>query len=156
MEALHYTIDIPAEPKSVWEVITNPDLMVQWMAGEDFLLRIQTNWQPNGRILLSGHVFGFQHKSFQNIGRVLIFDEPYHLCYTHLSSLSKLPDVPENHTRVDYRLEKLPNGTRLTVTLSNFPTYEIYKHLAFYWRTTVHILRDFCTNGNKRNDGLAE
>jgi hypothetical protein len=31
--------------------------------------------------------------------------------------------------------------TRLTVTVSNFPTETIYKHLAFYWNVTPVILK---------------
>jgi hypothetical protein len=29
------------------------------------------------------------------------------------------------------------------LTLSDFPTHTIYKHLDFYWRTTLEILKQF-------------
>jgi hypothetical protein len=37
------------------------------------------------------------------------------------------------------------------LTLRDFPTHTIYKHLDFYWRTTLEILKQFV----ERNDGSA-
>lgn len=33
--------------------------------------------------------------------------------------------------------------TELLLTLSNFPTFEIYKHLDFYWNVTLPIIKTF-------------
>jgi len=65
------------------------------------------------------------------------------LSYTHLSSLSRLPDEPDNYTRIDFYL--MPNGaqTKLELTISNFPTESIQKHLEFYWRTTMVKIKKY-------------
>ena len=41
------------------------------------------------------------------------------------------------------------NITELTLTLSNFTTETIYKHLNFYWNTTLEVLKNFIESGNK-------
>jgi|GEM_PF-3423452 len=35
------------------------------------------------------------------------------------------------------------DGTELSLTLRNFPTEVIYKHLAFYWNVTIVLLKKF-------------
>lgn len=82
-------------------------------------------------------------KYLVNNGKVIQFKAEDTLEYTHLSSISRLPDKPESYSHVILHLE--PNGdqTKLTVTLKNFPTYEIYKHLEFYWNVTPAILKKF-------------
>ncbi|MCB0126312.1 MAG: hypothetical protein KDE58_28840 [Caldilineaceae bacterium] len=61
--------------------------------------------------------------------------------YTHLSSLSELPDQPESYTSLEFRLAPVGPQTALTLTLRNFPTEAIYKHLAFYWNVALEIVK---------------
>jgi hypothetical protein len=37
--------------------------------------------------------------------------------------------------------------TSLTLTINNFPTETIYRHLDFYWRTTLVMLKKFTEEG---------
>ena len=74
---------------------------------------------------------------------VLAFEPPTVLRYSHLSSLSRLPDAPESYSVFEFRLAQRGGGTSLTVLLSGFPTESIRKHLEFYWRGTLGVLKRF-------------
>jgi uncharacterized protein YndB with AHSA1/START domain len=137
------TLVINAPPSTVWDALTQPHLMTHWMGGDTFQLHIQTNWQVNSPITITG----FHHLPFENKGTVLQFDPGKILSYTHLSSLSRLPDEPGNYTIITFTLTPVGNQTSLTLTINNFPTETIYRHLDFYWRTTLILLKKFVEEG---------
>lgn len=133
------TVLIQASPATVWKALTEPEQMKLWMGEPEMNLSVHTSWQVGSPFTISG----FHHARFENRGTVLQF-EPHHiLSYTHLSSLSRLPDVPESYTRFTFVLAPALQQTQLTLTIDNFPTETIYQHLAFYWRTTVEKIRLF-------------
>lgn len=129
---------INAPVANTWQALTEPELMKQWMF-ED-AIEIVTDWKIGSPILIKGHL---HEVAFENTGRVLQF-EPYKtLSYEHLSSLSKLPDEPANYSVLEFKLEATAHQTHLILILSNFPTESIYKHLKFYWETTMGIVKKF-------------
>lgn len=138
-DSVEYSVLIGASPARIWEALTNIAFMKQWMAEPEMRLDIVTDWTV-------GHPFvmrGFHHVAFENTGSVLQFDPPHHLQYSHRSSISHLRDEPRNQTIFDFRLVPEENRTSLTLTLRNFPTEAIFKHLDFYWRVTLGILKEF-------------
>lgn len=42
---------------------------------------------------------------------------------------------------IEFSLQPVQDLTILTLTVSNFPTESIYKHLAFYWNVTLEVLK---------------
>ncbi len=127
------SILISSDPSSVWKVLTEPERMKQWMGEPEMELEIQSDWKANSPIIISG----FHHTRFENKGTVLIFEPHKTLKYTHLSSLSRLADKIENYSILEFTLMPVGNQTALSLTISNFPTETIYKHLDFYWNTTI-------------------
>ena len=119
--------------------MTNPEEMKQWMAEPEMVVEVETDWAVGSPIT----VRGFHHVRFANTGTVLRFEPTEVLRYSHLSSLSRLPDKPENQSIFEFRLVPVDHSTSLTVTLSGFPTESIFKHLDFYWRGTIGILKKF-------------
>lgn len=130
------TVNINAAASKVWETLTNPELMKKWMFETE--IHITTNWKVGTPIVIRGNL---NRKNFENNGTVLQFEPEKILRYSHLSSLSRLPDQPENYSVLEFRLASIENQTTLTLTLSNFPTESIYKHLAFYWNVTLEVLK---------------
>lgn len=130
---------IQASPATVWKALTDPAQMIQWMGEPELNLSIDTSWQVGSPITIRG----FHHALFENRGTVLQFAPHSILSYNHLSSVSRLPDVPESYTRFTFVLAPALQQTQLTLTINNFPTETIYQHLAFYWRTTVEKIRLF-------------
>jgi len=139
---INNTIDkavfINALPLQVWQALTIPALMNKWMS--ETTIEVNTNWQVGQPILIAG---GWYKTRFENKGVVLQFDVARVLKYTHLSSLSRLPDNPESYTVVEFTLDADDNGTKLQLKLSNFPTDTIYRHFNFYWNVALVLLKRF-------------
>jgi len=144
---VEHAVSIAANPAIVWRALTIPALMRQWMGEPEMQIEIDTDWTVGGPFV----VRGFHHVRFENRGTVRTFEPERALEYTQLSSVSRLPNVPENHSVIGFTLAPQGDGTSLTLTLSEFPTHTIYKHLDFYWRTTLGVLKQFV----ERNDGSA-
>jgi len=130
------TITINAPVAKVWDALTNPDLMKKWMSESE--IEIIADWQVGKPFLIRGKLHGIK---FENTGRVLQFEPGKLLEYSHLSSLSRLPDKPENYSVIAFSIAPTEDQTTLTLTASNFPTESIYKHVAFYWNVTPEILK---------------
>jgi uncharacterized protein YndB with AHSA1/START domain len=137
MQQIEKAVIIDALPSAVWITLTTPDLMKLWMAEPAIGIEINTNWNVGSPIVIKG----FHHVEFENKGTVLLFEPDKILRYNYLSSLSQLPDKPENYSIIEFRLTALENQTSLIVIISNFPTEIIFKHVDFYWRGTVEILK---------------
>jgi uncharacterized protein YndB with AHSA1/START domain len=133
-------VTIRADTTAVWRALTDPVLVRQWAAEPELNLDVVTDWQVGSPIIMQG----FHHVRFENHGTVLHFQPNTFLQYTHLSSISRLPDRPENYTRIAFRLSPSDDGaTSLNVELENFPTESILRHLDFYWRVTIEVLKRF-------------
>jgi len=130
-------VNIHAPTPQVWQVLTTPELMKKWMM-PDIEISIITDWKIGSPIIIRGTMNG---KNFENNGAVIQFEPEKILQYSHLSSISRLPDRPESYCLVEFRLQPIDNETVLTLTLSNFPTQSIYQHLAFYWNVTLEVLK---------------
>lgn len=129
---------INTTPTKVWQTLTNPEIMVQWLGEPDMQIEVQATWQVGSPITITG----FHHIRFENKGIVLIFDKERKLSFTHLSSVSNLPDIPENYSTLIFTLEPFATATLLSLTIENFPTESIQKHLEFYWRTTLVTIKN--------------
>jgi uncharacterized protein YndB with AHSA1/START domain len=132
------TIIIKALPSVVWKTLTDPDSIKQWMAEPGMAFEITTDWKVGNPIVIKA----FHHIPFENKGTVLQFEPGKVLRYNYLSSLSRLPDKPESYSTIEFRLVPLENQTSLTLTLRNFPTEAIFRHVDFYWRATIEIMKD--------------
>lgn len=132
-------VNIHATPAIVWQVLTDPRYMLQWMGEESMELSIETDWLQGSIILIRGT----HHLPFENRGTVLECIPEQQLSYTQLSSISCLPDEPESYTRLDFELRSDVEQTILQLEISNFPTVSIQKHLEFYWRTTLIKIKKY-------------
>jgi uncharacterized protein YndB with AHSA1/START domain len=132
------SIAIEASTEVVWKTLTDPNVMKQWMGESEMQIEIDTTWKVGSPIIIRG----FHHVKFENRGVVVEFEKENKLSYTHLSSVSRLPDVEENYSVIEFVLDEEGNATLLTVTLSNFATESIKKHLEFYWRGTLVLIKE--------------
>jgi uncharacterized protein YndB with AHSA1/START domain len=128
---------INSNPATVWLALTQPRLMKQWMGEPEMEIDVQTNWKLHSPITIRG----FHHIWFENKGIVLQYEENKTLAYSHLSSVSRLEDTTDNYSIIKFVLTQLKGKTELTLTVDNFPTDTIYKHLCFYWRATTEKIK---------------
>ncbi|GAB3944017.1 SRPBCC domain-containing protein [Spirosoma harenae] len=136
---IHRIIHIDAPIASVWNALTNPDAMKTWMADSVInITDLAVTWQVGSSLVIRGDLHGIP---YETQGIVLNAEPEQFLQYTNWSSLSELPDTPENHSVIAFRLTSMDKATTLTFTERNFATEIIYKHSEFYWNTTLEILK---------------
>lgn len=131
-------IVIDAPPARVWTLLTDPAQMPRWMGEPEMRVEVETTWAVGGPIV----VRGVHHLAFENRGTVLCFEPGTRLRHTHLSSLSQLADEPESYSTIDVELTGVSGGTALRVSVRGFPTEAIFRHLDFYWRGTMSVLKE--------------
>lgn len=140
MQRFELETTVRAAPQRVWAVLTEPAWMTRWMGEPEMQVEVETTWTVGGPIRIRGH----HHARFENRGLVLDFAPQERLRYSHVSSLSRLPDVPESYSVFDFRIAPSADGVLLKLTVSGFPTESIYRHLAFYWRGTLALIKRTC------------
>ena len=139
MQRIEKHVSINAPRSDVWEALTNPASIPQWMGGPEMRIEVISDWQVDTPIVITG----WHHAAFQNTGIILRFEPEHVLCYTHLSSLSRLPDEPQSYAHLCFALAPAATHTAVTLSIDNFPTEAIFKHLNFYWGTTIERLKRF-------------
>jgi uncharacterized protein YndB with AHSA1/START domain len=116
------SIDISATPEMVWDALTNPAKVKEYLFGTETL----TDWKVGSEVIFQGEYQGQQYRDrgvvLQNIPLEL-------LSYSYWTGFSGLEDKPENYSKVTYTLKDLGNGhTRLTWSQEGFATEEGYNH----------------------------
>ena len=137
------TVVINTPASNVWAALTQPTLMKEWMSVPG--INIITDWKEGGPFIINGDLHGIP---FKNTGTVLQHSSESVLAYSHSSSLSDLPDVTGSYSVFEFRLTPVEDGTSLTLTITNFPTEAIYRHLVFYWNVTLELLKKFIEDNN--------
>jgi uncharacterized protein YndB with AHSA1/START domain len=128
------TITINAPGSKVWEALTNPDLIKQYLFGTNVI----TDWQVGRPIIYEGQ---WEGKSYQDKGIIIKIEPGKLLVSTYWSSMAGLPDVPESYKTVRYDLSKEGYGTRLTVTQDNNATSEEASHSSQNWKIVLEGIK---------------
>ena len=139
-QKIRKSINLNAPVKAVWQALTQPELMKAWMSDSE--IEIVTTWEVGSPVIVN--VQGVSYKpAFRNTGVVLQFIKERVLAYSHLSSLSRLPDKASNYTLIMFTLQQHGEHTLLELDLSNFPTEAHYRHFDFYWMVTLEVFKRF-------------
>lgn len=116
------SINIKATPQKVWEVLTKPELIKEYLYGTEAL----TTWKKGSEVFFQGEYNGQQYKDH---GTVLENIRNKKLSYSYWSGFSGMEDKPENYSSISYELKKLTNEeTELTWVQHGFSTEENYNH----------------------------
>ena len=125
---------ILAPAARVWQVLTDPDQIQQYLFGT----RAITNWQIGSPIRWKGE---WQGKTYEDKGTILQVIPEKLLETTYWSSMSGLPDTPESYKKVAYQLTPTDEGTRLTLTQDNNTSEEDKIHSEQNWKMVLDGLR---------------
>jgi uncharacterized protein YndB with AHSA1/START domain len=128
------SIVIAASVEKVWEALTRPELIKQYLFGTE----VTTDWQVGSPITYKGV---WQGKPYEDKGKVLQVEPGKLLVSTFWSSLSGDPDIPENYKTVRYELSPAEDGTRLTLIQDNNATQEEADHSEANWKMTLDGLK---------------
>lgn len=127
------TIDAPA--KQVWEALTTPEVIKQWFFGVDTI----TDWNEGSQIVHKGE---WQGKPYEDKGTILKIEPQRLLVHTHWSSMSGVPDKPENYQKVSWKVSGDNGRTQLTVSEGNLPSKEAKEVSEQSWNTVLKRLKE--------------
>lgn len=127
---------IEAAPALVWQALTDPERIKEWMFGS----LVESDWQPGSPITWSGE---FQGKSYQDKGEILAVEPERLLRMTHFSPLTGAEDVPANYHTVEYRLEPHGDGTHLSLEQDNAGSEDEAAHSAETWSAMLSGLKQY-------------
>src|SRR6185312_6680830 len=91
-QTIELSVLINSGIEKVWKALTVPALMKQWMFESE--IEIVSDWVIGRPMIIKGDMHGV---AFENKGTLLKFEPLQRLKYSHLSSLSELPDSTENY-----------------------------------------------------------
>ena len=121
-------INVPAS--KVWDALTNPALIKQYMFDTDVI----SDWQVGSPITYRGE---WEGKPFEDKGKVLEVEREKSLITTHWSPLSGMPDTPENYHTVAYQLSEKNGKTKITITQDKNASEEEKDHSEKNWSTML-------------------
>ena len=124
------TSTINASVSKVWDALTKPELIKQYLFGTE----VNTDWQVGSPITYRG---AWEGKPYEDKGEILQIEPERLLVSTFWSSLAGLPDVPENYKTVHYELSPKNGGTKLTITQDNNADQAEADHSAQNWNTVM-------------------
>ena len=128
------TVLIRVPPLRVWEALTDPDLIKQYLFGTE----VTTDWQVGSPIIYKGM---WEGKPFEDKGQVLQIEPGRLLVSSFWSALSGLPDVPENYQTVRYELAAEGDGTRVSLTQDNNNSQGEADRAAGNWKMVLDGLK---------------
>lgn len=131
-------IDAPAS--RVWDVITDPAAIKEFMFGAD----VVTDWTVGGPIVWRGQ---WEGKDYEDKGFILEVEPGQRLVHTHYSPLSGDADVPENYHTLTWTIEAQNQGTRLTLAQDNNATEEAAAHSKSMWDKLVADVKAIAERG---------
>ena len=124
-----------APPAKVWEALTDPAMVKQWLFGTDMSV---TAWEVGGKVSYKGE---WEGKSYEDKGTILEIEPGKKLVSTYWSSFAGQPDEPENYQQVTYELESVEGGTKLTITQEGNKTEESAHHSEGNWNKVLKAMK---------------
>ena len=124
------TTTINASASRVWEALTNPKLITQYLFGAEVI----SDWKEGSLIIYKGT---YEGKAYEDKGSVLKVEPEKLLLITHWSPLSGSLDTPENYHKVSYELAVENGSTQLTITQDNNSSKEEQEQNAKFWKMVL-------------------
>ena len=126
----HASVTIHAPASKVWEALTNPEMIKQYLFGTNAV----SDWKEGSSIRYTGTWDG---KTYEDKGTIVKVIPEKLLVSTYWSSMEGLEDKPENYKNVSYALETKGDATILTVTQDNNTSEESRAHSEGNWNMVL-------------------
>jgi uncharacterized protein YndB with AHSA1/START domain len=128
------SVTIDASRKRVWNALTDPEIIKQYMFGSD----VTSDWKVGSTITYAGE---YEGRKYEDHGQILEIRAPELLRSTHFSPLSGQPDLPANYHTLTYTLEKHGDKTHLQLTQDNNSSSAEAEHSASNWKQMLDGLK---------------
>lgn len=129
------TIIIEADYLKVWEGLTNPELIKQYMFGTEAI----SDWKEGNAIIFQG---SYEGTTYKDKGIIRKFIPGRTLQYTYFSSFSGLEDKPENYHLITFELAAEDNITELTLKQENIQSQEAQEHADTNWDFVLKKIKE--------------
>ncbi len=128
------SISIKASTARVWDALTNPTLIRQYMFGTDAV----SDWRKGSRIVWKGE---WQGNKYEDKGTILRLEPKRLIQYSHFSPLSGLPDRPENYHTVTIELTGKEEETLVSLSQDNNANEDEREHSQKNWAMMLENLK---------------
>lgn len=125
-------ITVPASV--VWDGLTNPAIIKQYMFGTD----TTSDWKKGSPVTYTGE---WEGKAYEDKGVILEIEPNRLLVMDYYSPSSGAADVPENHQQLTYKLDAQGDKTTLTVLQENNPSAEAAQKSTQNWQYILGELK---------------
>ena len=123
---INKTINIAAGKSKVWEALTNPKFIKQYLPGAD----VKSDWKVGSKIIYSGIFNGIK---FKDEGEINILDFEKQFQYSYWSANHGTVNIPKNHVIISYTITATNGGTKLELTQSNYKSKEVAEEMNPIW-----------------------
>lgn len=130
----HASITVNAPIEKVWDALTKPEMIKQYMFGTN----VESDWQVGSSIIWKGE---WEGKSYEDKGKITKMEENRLLQYTYLSSFSDKPDVPESYNTITIELSSEGGGTIVSLSQDNNKDDAAREHSKKNWMMTLEGLK---------------
>lgn len=127
-------INIKTPASKVWDALTNPNLIGQWLYGTNAI----SEWKVGSPIVFTGTWQGTEYK---DKGTILKIVPGKVLQYDYWSSFSGLPDNPENYSVITFELVPNDKYTELRLTQTNFADEKMCEDSDKNWNATLDSMK---------------
>lgn len=125
-------IDIFATKEKVWDALTNPKVIKQYLFGTEAI----SDWQVGSTLIFRG---GYDGVDYADKGIIKQFEVGEIFQYTYLSTFSGLEDKEENYHLITYHLELMHKGVSLHLLHENIQNQKAQNHANENWE---HVLKE--------------
>ena len=132
-------IKIQAQVSKVWQALTDPPLIKQYLFGTDTV----SDWKQGSASTWSGV---YEGKSYQDKGTIIDIVPEKLLHTTHYSPLTGKDDKPENYHHVIYELAPEDDGTRVRITQDNVGSEKELEHMSKNWSVVLEGMKKLLEN----------
>jgi uncharacterized protein YndB with AHSA1/START domain len=128
------SITVHARVARVWDALTNPDSIRQYMFGTN----VVSDWKEGSPILWQGEWLG---RKYEDKGVILKLEPERTLRYSHFSPLSGLPDTPENYHIVTVEISGQDVRTHVMLSQDHNATEQEREHSEMNWGMVLEGLK---------------
>ena len=133
------SIILNAPPEKVWNALTDPALIKQYLFGTD----AHSDFKKGSAITYTGE---WEGKKYEDKGTIIEAIPNALLHTTYYSSMSGKEDKPENYSNVYYRIEPTGRQTVLTITQDNNADQKSRDHSQANWTMVLQSFKKVVEN----------
>ena len=128
------SISINTPVDIVWDALTNPELIRQYMFGTNVI----SDWKEGSPIIWKGE---WEGNKYEDKGVILKLEPGLLIQYSHFSTLSGQQDLPENYHTVTIELSGKGKQTFVSLLQDNNATEEAREHSEKNWKIMLDGLK---------------